>query len=281
MNRRSTLPGASGDEGGKTGHLRDQDTRSPPPERRPDDNRDAMPSRPALELDDDDDEERPKRRKHTKSIADYAAELEVDPQELYALSVPMGDDPNEEPITIGAMKDKIKEVRDFERRRDEFEDYRDLSMNEVANARMQIEGVLSRITQVVSPEHLASVFADYQYSHEQQVRTSRAQLKEWFPEWDDVQVMTRDREKLDRFLGSYGFSRHEIDNLTDARLVRFSMQAMKLMDRYERLKNGGTREKVPTTEPTSSRKQRKDPKQDALNLAKSGDIVGGVRKLIG
>jgi hypothetical protein len=281
--RRGPTPKIRDDEGGRPPATRDpQKGGSEYPERRTDANLDAKVNRPALELDDDDEQSSPKRRKHGKTIADYAAELEVDPQELYSLSVPLGDDSDDQPLTIGEMKDRIKEVRDFDRRRDDFEDYRDQSLNEVANARQQIEGVLSRITQVIPPDQLASAFSDYQYSHEQQVSASRLQLREWFPEWDDVQVKTRDREKLDSFLGSYGFSRYEIDNLVDARLVRFSMHAMKLMERYERLKNGGTREKVPTTEPTSSRKQqRRDPKTEAQNLARGGDVLGGVRKLLG
>jgi hypothetical protein len=273
-NRRAPPPMARDDEGGRPG---DRDPGFRAPERRPDAG-DARQNRPALDFDDD-DEPTPKR-KRSKSIADFAAELEVDPQQLYALAVPIGDDPEEEPLTIGQMKDRIKEVRDFDRRRDDFEDYRDQSMNEVANARMQIEGVLQRITQVVPPEQLASAFADYAYGHEQQVRTSRLQLREWFPEWDDVQVKTRDREKLDKFLGTYGITKYEIDNLTDARLVRFAMHSMRLMERYERLKNGGTREKVPTTEPTSNRKPRRDVRTEAQSLAKSGDIVGGVKALL-
>jgi hypothetical protein len=275
-NRREEVPRPAGDEG-EGPESRDRG-RSQAPEGRPDAN-DARQNRPALDFDDDDDQQ-PKRRKRSKSIADYAAELEVDPKELYNLAVPIGDDPEEEPLTIGQMKDRIKEVRDFDRRRDEFEDYRDQSLNEVANMRMQFEGVLSKLQSVVSPQQLASAFTEYEFAHQQQVRTSRLQLREWFPEWDDVQVKQRDRDKLDEFLGSYGISKYEIDNLTDARLVRFAVQAMRLADRYRRLKEGGVREKTPTTEPTSSRKQKRDAKSEAQSLAQSGDILAGVKLLL-
>jgi len=269
----------AGDEGrpATPSNRRDQARSDVEPERRHADP--EAKGRPALELADDDDKEiSAAKRQRGKTIADYAAEQEVDPQEIYKLNVPIGD--NGETMSIGELKDRVKESHDFERRRDDFEDWRDQALNEVAHGRMQVEGVLQRLTSVIPPEQLASVFADYEHSHTRQVSTARLQLREWFPEWDDAAVKARDREKLDEHLGSYGFSRFEIENLTDARLVRYAMHAMRLMERYRRLKDAGKREKIPTTEPPSSRKHKRDVKTEAANLAKSGDVVGAVRQLL-
>src|SRR5215470_14749208 len=157
-NRQRERPNRAGDEGGKP-DTRDQPVRQAP-EGRPDATGETR-GRPALDLDDDEsyEEQAPKRRR-SKTIAEHAAELEVDPQEIYKLAVPIGDDG--QTLTIGELKDQVREHHDFQRRRDDFEDYRDEAMGEVANARMQIDGVLQRLTGVVAPQDLARAFADYQ-----------------------------------------------------------------------------------------------------------------------
>jgi hypothetical protein len=238
------------------------------------------PRRPALDLSEEDDEQiTAARKRRGKTIAEYAQEKEVDPQELYKLAVPIGDEG--ETLSIGELKDRVKEHADFNRRRDEFEEWRELAINEVASGRMQVNGLFQRLGQVLPRETIERLMVDHEQTHTQQIASARTQLREWFPEWDDAQIKARDREKLDEHLGSYGFSRFEIENLSDPRLVRYAVHAMRLMERYQRLKTGGQREKIPTTTPTSARKPKHDAKQEAANLAKSGDVMGAVRKLLG
>lgn len=261
----------------RRGREADDDQRAPARERE-----DAR-SRPALELDDDDlDPDVKKARKNKpRSISDFAEEMGVDAKELYEIAVPFDDDA--EPMTIGALKDRVKEVRDFERHRDDFEDYRTDSMNEVLTARQQIDGVMQRIMQTIPQEQLASAFGDYMQQHQTRVAEARKQLKEYFPEWSDANKMTAEKEELEGHLETYGFTKYEVDALQDARLIRFAVHAMRLMKRYQRMKSEikTYREKVPTKEPTSRRPGRSDPSSRAGEQAKSGDKVGAIATLIG
>ena len=239
--------------------------------------------RPALEFDDDEDagEDQPsKRRKKANLLEAYAEAHEIQPKELYDLEI--GLEEGDEPISIGALKDHYKETRDLERRRDEFEEWHAESQNEIIQSRAQIEGVLQRLTQVVPPEAMARAFADMQGDFQARTEKARGQLREWFPEWSDVQVKARDREKLETALATYGFSKFEVGAVSDARLVKFAMDAIRLMERHKRLREGYEREKKPSTEPTSKRTARRPTSTDRANeLAAKGDKIGAVTTLLG
>lgn len=240
-------------------------------------------NRPALELDDEDDSDAERRKKSkVKTVADYASEAGVDAKSIYDLTVAFDENDGVEPMTIGAMKDRIKEVQDFERRRDEHEDWRTESMNEVLSARQQIDGVMQRIMQVIPREQLETAFGDYIQQHQGRVAEARKQLREYFPEWNDANVMQKDRDELDSHLETYGFTKFEIDNMQDARLIRYAVHAMRLMGRYQRMKEDlkKYRDKVPTVVPSSRRSGRADPTANAKQQAASGDKVGAVASLI-
>jgi len=237
--------------------------------------------RPALELDDDEaDDDQPKRRKKAKTLQAFVEEHELEPKAIYDLEISLEE--GDEPVTIGKLKDHFKETRDLDARRDEFEEWQTQSQNEVLTARMQIEQVLARVTDVVPPDVLARAFADMQADSTARLEKSRQQLTEWFPQWRDAQVKARDRERLETALGSYGFSKFEVGAVQDARLVKFAMDAVNLMDRHKRLREGFERDKKPSKEPASQRKERRISSTDrARQIAASGDIVGGVAALIG
>jgi hypothetical protein len=242
----------------------------------------APPSdRPALELDEDerDEGEGQKKRKKQKTVVDFAAEHEIEPKAIYELAVPL--EAGQEPVTVAALKDHYKATRDFETKRDEFEDWQQHAQGEVIQARSQLDDVVMRLTSVVPPDVLARAFTDMQADSTAALEKARGQLSEWFPEWSDVQVKIRDRTRLEEVLATYGFNKFEIGAVRDARLIKFAMDAIRKGDRYDRLK-AGTREKIPSKEPTSQRKPRQPNATDqAREIAKKGDIVGGVVKLLG
>lgn len=233
--------------------------------------------RPGLELDDDDQEERPKK-KRPKSITEFAEELELDPAKLYDLAVPFDDG---ESLTIGALKDRVREAGDLQRSRDDFEDYRMESQNEIFTARQQIDGVLQRITELVPPETLARAFNDYQTHAAETVKANKQKIREWFPEWDDPEVKAADKRDFAGVFKSYGFSDQEINNIADARLIKVGMDAMRLIKRYKRLKENLQREKIPTTTPRSKTIRAPDRNTIADQKAKQGDKLGAITALIG
>jgi hypothetical protein len=266
-----------GDAGGEVGKIdsRKQPPASDKPGRSSDE--ETAQERPGLELDDDDDEPKPKS-KRAKSITEFAEELELDPAKLYDLAVPFDDG---ESLTIGALKDRVREAGDLQRSRDDFEDYRMESQNDIFVARQQIDGVLQRITQLVPPETLARVFNDYQTQSAERLRENKAKIREWFPEWDDPERKNADKREFSELCRTYGFSQDEINNIADARYIKLGIDAMRVMKRYKRLKEGAQREKIPTTAPRSKTIRSPDRNTIADQQAKKGDQLGAIRTLIG
>lgn len=236
--------------------------------------------RPFLELDEEDEDGRPlKKQPKAKSILELADEHQLKHKDMYELTVPIEE--GEAPMSIGQMKDRIKEVRNFEFERDDFADYRESAMNEIVESRTQIDGVIQSLKNVVEPEQLARAFADQIQRYNGQVARAKEQIREYFPEWDDPEKKSADRKKLKAALASYGFSEHEVDNVVDARLIRFAMQAIRLRERYDRAKES-MREKVPSREgPSRTRQPNPNRQNQAKQLADSGDKVGAVAKLLG
>ena len=237
--------------------------------------------RPALESDDDDDDQ--VAADGPRTIKDFAAEHELSAKELYELSVDMGRDA--EPMTIGALKDRVNEMRDFETTRDDFEEDRSRSQNEILVARQQIEDVLLRLKNIVPAQQLAEAFADMTDASDKALEKAGKQLNDWFPEWKDPHKRASDRERLETVLATYGFSKFEVGAVRDARLIKFAMDAIRKADRYDRLKASVTdpnRDKKPSREAPA--RNQKTPRQNATSqadaMAKSGDKVGAIAALL-
>lgn len=241
--------------------------------------------RPALEFDDDDDageDQRAARRKRgeARTLAELAEEHELDVKQLYAATVEI--DGEDEPVSVGELKDRVKKLRDFEDREADFEDSRAEAQNEIMTARLQIDNVLARLTKVVPADQLARAFADMEFDQSARLEKARAQIQEWFPEWKDVQVKIRDRERLETVLASYGFNKFEVGAVQDARLVKFAMDAIRKCDRYDRLRAESKREKQPSRqEPSRGARPRKQSATDRAEQQAKTDPVGAVATLMG
>lgn len=279
--RRSAAPEGEA----KSGNERREAERSPADGARSDDGRagrDASPgTRPALELDDDDDDAesgRKPKKKAARGIAEFAQELQLDPKEIYGLAVP-GDD-GAEPLTIGQMKDQLKAVREHQAKVDQFEDDRAEAMNEVFVARQQIDDLLSRVKRVVTPQQFAAVFDDVEQTGRARLETARKQVLEFFPEWRDAAVMNAARARMTEKLGSYGFRPVEIDTLQDARMIKFVEDALRLKDRYDRVK-AAKKLDIASSDAPSGRKQPRQSSQQAVDaMVRDGDQIGAIAKLI-
>lgn len=237
-------------------------------------------NRPFLELDEDEDGKPRQKKERKKGLQDLADEFGLNVKELYDLAVPL--DEGEEPMTVGQLKDRVREVRDFERTRDDFEDYHETAMNEVVEARTQIDGVLSILAQTVPKETLARAFSEQVTRYNDNVARAQQQIREYFPEWEDPAKKAADKKAFTEMLGSYGFNKHEVENVMDARLIRFGIHAMRLMARYKRLKEDFTREKTPSSTPASGRRAPAPNRQQAAQRqAQAGDKLGAVATLLG
>jgi hypothetical protein len=185
----------------------------------------------------------------------------------------------EEPVSVATLKHHYQQTRDFERQKDTFEHERDQIQTEVLSARSQVQVVANRIKAVVGDEMFSRILGDVQGDQAKQVAESKRQLLEWYPQWTDVRVMERDRAEIEEVLGSYGWTKHDVASLVDARVIKFIRDSVKLRKRYDRLK-AGTVEQKPTTQPPSRKAHRPSSWDEAKAMADRGDKQGAIAKLI-
>ena len=240
--------------------------------------------RPGLEFDADEDsqDEQPKRRRKARAAAEWAAEHEVELKELYGLEVSF-EEGGPEPVTIGALKDAWKDRHDLQGERDRFDDWRTDQQNEVLQARTELELTVQELAAHIEPEAIARATKRAQQQLRAQVEKSRGQLLEWFPEWSDAQRKIADRDAFAKLMATYGFSAAEVGGVIDARLIKFGMDAMRLMAKYKRMREG-ERERKPSTQAPAKGKPKvatKDPLDRAREQKSRGDEIGAVATLLG
>jgi len=221
--------------------------------------------------------QQPRKGKQT-TIARFAEEHGIDPKDLYGLVLPF-DDPDEQPMTVQQLRDSMGKVRAHQHERDEFELYKTDSLNEIYSARQQFDGLMASIRELVTPEQLATAFHASQETWKANQQRAHAELRELFPEWADEQTKRAEIAELYEFGKKWRFSKQEMDSLNDSRIVYFMTKMMRREKIFERFRS--EREKKPTETPTGKRTYRPDVKQQARDLAKKGDQVGAVAKLIG
>jgi hypothetical protein len=243
--------------------------------------KDAPADASRSDLEDLDDElepyQRPRKGQRT-TIAKFAEERGIDPKELYNLYLPFEDD-DEQPMTVQQLRDDMGKVKAHQHERDEFEIYKTDSLNEVYSARQQIDGLLAEVKNLVTPEQFASAFHVAQETWKQNQVKAAAELRELFPEWADERTKRAEITELYEFGKKWRFSKQELDSLNDARTIYFMTKMMRREKILERMRS--EREKRPTETATSKRQYRPDLKQQARELAKKGDQLGAVTKLIG
>lgn len=220
------------------------------------------------------------RTKGAKSLEDFAAELELKADDLLDLVI-TGED-GEEPMPVRAAIERLKEVKQFEQRRDEFEDYHANATQEIMSARQHMAGMIDRMRNLVEPEVMARVFADTLEDRKKHIEDNRKQLFEYVPEWRDPTTRDGELKEMDGFFQKmFQFGEGEIRQITDARLMYAARFMWKLVGRYERSKAELKKlsGRIPASEP-SRRGQRVDSKQQIREQAQS-DHDGAVSKILG
>lgn len=235
---------------------------------------------PGSDLEDWDAEEpyHPPKKGSKTTIARFAEERGIDPKELYSLVLPF-DDSDEQPMSVQELRDSMGKVKAHQHERDEFELYKTDSLNEIYAARAQFDGLMASIRDLVTPEQLATAFHSSQEAWKANQRRAAEELRELFPEWSDERTKRAEIAELYEFGKKWRFSKQEMDSLNDSRIVYFMTKMMRREKIFERFRS--EREKKPTETPAGKRNYRPDVKQQARDLAKKGDPVAAVAKLIG
>ncbi len=266
--------------GSRSAQAGETERASPRPDRQPEGD---LPTRPALEIDDDDDAGEPRQsreQEQRRTLQQIADETGISVKQLYKALVDTGID-GEEPVSLGTLKDKYRESRDLAVRQDEFEHDRDTFQTEILQSREQVQAVVDRLVSVVGQETFERVLGDVHQQTALRLQNARAQLLEWYPQWNDPMVMQKDRARIEEVLGTYGIPKQRVASIQDPVIVKFVLDSIKLRDRYERLK-AGTVEKKPTTAPASRKSHRPSTFEEAKAVAeRTGDPKAGIAKLLG
>jgi len=221
-----------------------------------------------------------RRQKRGKSLNDFAAEREIDAEEL--LNLVIADEDGEEPMSVKAAQKRLQEVKNFESRRDEFEDFHARATQELMSARGHMAGMIDKIRQLVEPDTMARVFSDTLEERRADVEHNRKLVFEYMPEWRDPTTRNHELEEMDKFfVKMFQFKPGEIRQVTDARLMYAANFMFKLVGRYERSKSEVKKliGKVPTQAP-SKRVNGVDQRQSVRELARS-DHEAAVSKILG
>lgn len=181
-----------------------------------------------------------------QALRDFAKEHGMTVKQLMRLEVDFpGED--EAPVTIGELKDRWRESRQFETTRNDFENWHDTAQNEVMVARNQVQEIFQRLTHLVPPETMAHILSDMEVEQRARTEKARAQLLEWYPEFRDAQHLVAARTQLTDFYGKrYGISAREIGGMQDPRLIKIAMDFMRFEARRERAAASGKVDMKPT-----------------------------------
>jgi len=238
----------------------------------------SQPTRRAFDLEGQEEEEAsPKKR--GKTLAAYAEAHELDVKELYDLEV--GLEEGDEPVKLSALKDHYKATREFERIRDDFEDYRSQTQSEIIQGRQQIDQLLVKVAQFMPPDQLREIGQAIEAESRVALEKGRRQLREWFPEWSNPDVAKKARDQIWGALKDYGVTEVEFLNITDPRLIRILYDATRAINHVKRLKSGEREQKAAADQAPSTKRHRPSTNQKAQELARRGDKIGAIATYLG
>ena len=175
----------------------------------------------------------------TKTLQEYLAAqgVEVKPEELYQLMIPMAGD--REAVSLSALKDAYApavEVRERTTKLDTRE--RDMEDRQSAYERGQFKDrqEMAMLLSVVREENIPpNVIEHLQAEQRRHQRDARAALLQAFPEFEDRAKYVAFTEQAGAMLGKdYGYRPSELANVTDVRLFRWARDTLRLKERVEK-----------------------------------------------
>lgn len=212
------------------------------------------------------------------TLKDLAGELHVNSKDLYDVEIPMG--AGNKAVKLGELKDSFKEYLNLKSGQAEFEQNKTRSENEMMVTRRQLEQVVSLAinTGQMSPELLTQLDT----IENTRVSKERSALMSAIPEWSDPNTRATDFNDMVSELMPYGFSRVDIEHVTDHRLVKYVHDNTK---RNKLVSNARAKTKAQQltgkNNPTFKKKQSE--LQQRINRAKSGtnsDKTGAITALL-
>jgi hypothetical protein len=233
---------------------------------------------------DDDDadiagEEKPKRQRR-KTFAEFAEAQGFEPDALLELQIP-DEDGDGTPMSVGDALKRIKEVKNFEIRRDEFEDFHHTAMMEVQQGREQLDGIISKLSEVVPADQLAEALQTSFEDRARHIAQERKLSLELMPDWADKAQRDADLDEMDKFVQGFGFKPGQLRTILDAKMMYFVNWSWRMASRYNRMRERLNQQgNIPVNVPTK-RGAKVDSRQQVDQLVKAGKRDEAVNRILG
>ena len=204
-----------------------------------------------------------------RTLAEAAAKLGLTVEQLYELEVPLRD--GADPVTLGAMKDRVQESEDLVGLRSELDDRRSTFENEMMRARQELERVVQLLPTV--PPALIEQAQLAHLAHTERERVSLLAIK---PEWRDDSVFASAKDDMLEAVGPYGFSRSDLDLVIDHRLTKLLHDFSQLTKRVARA--NANFKAVQTQQSRGGQKQSASQKRAATNASAKAAAQDGTSR---
>lgn len=150
-----------------------------------------------------------------KRFTDLAEALDMKPEELYALEIPIAEG---ESLTIGKLKDKAREFGELTERELRFEETKTRREGELLAAQQELQTLIAALPKdAVKPEVIEQV----RRKHEAVLKRERALTLDAIPEWRDEATRTRELGEIVEHLKGYGFAENYLASVSDHRTIRY------------------------------------------------------------
>jgi len=171
-----------------------------------------------------DDDENPTKLEFLKDLAEKAG---IDPKDLYSLKIAL--DGDDEPITLGDLKDQRKDFQNVEQAREQVSVQREDFENEMIRAKAELQEVIGLLPEL-PPELIKRAVAQRQ-DHVDRERSSLLDIK---PEWRDPAAYRAAQDEMLGVIGTYGFNRVDLDSIMDHRLTKLVWDFSQMKQRIAR-----------------------------------------------
>lgn len=163
---------------------------------------------------DDEGARAPEKIDVPKSLDELAKSVGVDVADLYELEIPLGGD--QEPLTLGALKDLGKAGSQINLDRIEFEETKTQFESQQRKAAQDFADLVASLPQnAVTPDLVDKIHAQRAAIQEREERL----IKQAIQTWSDPVVEKRDRSTMSEYLDEFGFPADFLDNVIDHKTV--------------------------------------------------------------
>lgn len=171
-------------------------------------------------------------------------------EQVYAIKIGMPE--GAEPMTLGAIKDRVSNAVDLEQRELAFDQRRVKAEGELLRGQTELRELLSLLPKgSVSPE----IVNKMRERHNVTMKRERELTLEHIPDWQDEERMTKDVDGIAEWLHEeYGFDRSFVTTIVDHRALKF-VRDMFLRDQKIKTALAGVETPSTRTQRPSSRQQ--------------------------